>query len=598
MGSQKYAVNQHLIETLLAWIRSGEIAIPEIQRPFVWDATKVRDLMDSLYKGYPVGYIIAWKNPSVRLKDGTMSAGKKVLIDGQQRITALTAAILGQQVINTEYQKVRIKIAFHPIEERFEVLNPAIQKDSAWISDIAQIFSGETGLIKLVKEFCQRNPNAAEDRVENSLEHLRGIPKKQVGLIELDSDLDIETVTEIFIRINSKGVVLSQADFAMSKIASNEPYGGSMLRKCIDYFCHLAIAPEFYTHISEGDKDFAKSEYYSQIIWLRKEADDLYDPTYSDLLRVAFTSQFNRGKLADLVSLLSGRNFETRTFEEDIAQRAFAQLKEGVNKFINESNFKKFLMIVRSAGFIDPDLIRSQNALNFAYIVYLKLRSEDYHQGEIEGLVRKWFVLSLLTGRYSGSPESMFDLDIRNINEKQFKKYLADVEAAELSDAFWNVGLVQALNTSSANSPAFNVYLAALCKSNNKGFLSRDILVKDLIQLKGDVHHVFPKDYLKRNSLTKSQYNQIANYVYMQTEINIQIGNKAPNDYMREIQKQCTGGSLKYGSICDLDTLKLNLSQNDMPDDLGEMSVDRYQDFLQNRRVLMAQRMKAYYQAL
>jgi hypothetical protein len=313
---------------------------------------------------------------------------------------------------------------------------------------------------------------------------------------------------------------------------------------------------------------------------------------------VAFTSQFNRGKLADLVSLLSGRNFETRTFEEDIAQRAFAQLKEGVNKFINESNFKKFLMIVRSAGFIDPDLIRSQNALNFAYIVYLKLRSEDYHQGEIEGLVRKWFVLSLLTGRYSGSPESMFDLDIRNINEKQFKKYLADVEAAELSDAFWNVGLVQALNTSSANSPAFNVYLAALCKSNNKGFLSRDILVKDLIQLKGDVHHVFPKDYLKRNSLTKSQYNQIANYVYMQTEINIQIGNKAPNDYMREIQKQCTGGSLKYGSICDLDTLKLNLSQNDMPDDLGEMSVDRYQDFLQNRRVLMAQRMKAYYQAL
>jgi hypothetical protein len=270
------------------------------------------------------------------------------------------------------------------------------------------------------------------------LEHLRGIPKKQVGLIELDSDLDIETVTEIFIRINSKGVVLSQADFAMSKIASNEPYGGSMLRKCIDYFCHLAIAPEFYTHISEGDKDFAKSEYYSQIIWLRKEADDLYDPTYSDLLRVAFTSQFNRGKLADLVSLLSGRNFETRTFEEDIAQRAFAQLKEGVNKFINESNFKKFLMIVRSAGFIDPDLIRSQNALNFAYIVYLKLRSEDYHQGEIEGLVRKWFVLSLLTGRYSGSPESMFDLDIRNINEKQFKKYLADVEAAELSDAFWN----------------------------------------------------------------------------------------------------------------------------------------------------------------
>ena len=86
MSAQKYSVNQHLIETLLTWVKSGEIAIPEIQRPFVWDATKVRDLMDSLYQGFPVGYIIAWRNPTVKLKDGSLAEGKKILIDGQQRV--------------------------------------------------------------------------------------------------------------------------------------------------------------------------------------------------------------------------------------------------------------------------------------------------------------------------------------------------------------------------------------------------------------------------------------------------------------------------------------------------------------------------------
>ena len=114
MSTQKYAVNQYLLDSILNWVKSGEIAIPEIQRPFVWDATKVRDFMDSLYQGYPVGYIIAWRNPNVKLKDGTLSEGKKVLIDGQQRVTALRAAILSEPVVNQDYKQVKIRIAFHP----------------------------------------------------------------------------------------------------------------------------------------------------------------------------------------------------------------------------------------------------------------------------------------------------------------------------------------------------------------------------------------------------------------------------------------------------------------------------------------------------
>lgn len=598
MQTQKYSVNQHLIETLVNWVKSGEIAIPEIQRPFVWDSTKVRDLMDSLYQGYPVGYVIAWRNPNVRLKDGKLSEGKKVLIDGQQRVTALTAAILGQPVINKEYKKVKITISFHPMEERFEVFNTAIKKDNAWIPDISRIITGEERVSRVVKTYCENNPNAEEEQVEDALEKLKSLIKKQIGLIELDAELDIETVTEIFIRINSKGVVLSQADFAMSKIASNVIYGGNTLRKCIDYFCHLAVAPEFYSHITEVDREFCGTEYLPKISWLRHENDDLYDPDYSDLLRVAFTSEFNRGKLSDLVSLLSGRNFEKKVFEEEIAEQSFVRLKQGVLNFVNETNFKRFVMIVKSAGFVHSSLISSQNALNFAYILYLKLRAERVNDAEIESAVRKWLVLSLLTARYSGSPESTFDFDIRQIASRDYKGYLAEVIAANLSDGFWNVGLVQQLNSASSNSPAFNVYLAALCKFNHKGFLSKDISVKDLIQHKGDIHHLFPKDYLKKTGLTKGAYNQVANYVYMQTEINIKVGNRSPFDYFSILKEQCQGGELRFGGINDIELLKANLKENDIPGSIMEMTIDNYDDFLEERRKLIANKLKTYFEAL
>jgi uncharacterized protein with ParB-like and HNH nuclease domain len=104
MSNPKYSVNQHPISVILSWIQAKAVAIPEIQRPFVWDSTKVRDLIDSLYQGYPVGYLIAWQNPTVRLKDGSTAAGKKILIDGQQRVMALMAALLGEKVINSEYR--------------------------------------------------------------------------------------------------------------------------------------------------------------------------------------------------------------------------------------------------------------------------------------------------------------------------------------------------------------------------------------------------------------------------------------------------------------------------------------------------------------
>ncbi len=598
MASQKYSVNQHLIETILTWVKSGEIAIPEIQRPFVWNSSKVRDLMDSLYQGYPIGYIIAWKNPNVRLKDGSLSEGKKVLIDGQQRVTAMTAAILGQPVINKDYKKINIQIAFNPLEERFEVLNPAIEKDKKWINDISPIITGKHRLSKVIRKYLEENPDANEEKIEDVLENLKSITHKQIGLIELSGDLDIEKVTEIFIRINRQGVELSQADFVMSKIAANEEYGGNLLRKAIDYFSHLAKAPEFFNHIAENDKEFRETDYFQKISWLKDENDDLYDPTYKDVLRVAFTYKFNRGKLSDLVSLLSGRNFETREYEEQIAEQSYKLLIEGVKQFINETNFKRFIMIIKSAGFVSNKLIRSVNALNFAYILYLKLKEQGVNPALIEKYVKKWFVLSILTGRYSGSPESRFDFDIKSISTKDFSEFLKEIEDAQLSDAFWNAELIQRLNTSSSNSPVYNVFLASQCYYNDKAFLSKDITVKNLIEQRGDVHHIFPKDLLKKKGFTRGQYNQVANYVYTQTETNIRIGNKPIEQYLAELKEQCNGGPLKYGSITDFSMLKENFKQNAIPLNIFEMTMDDYETFLPERRLLMAKKIRKYYESL
>ena len=384
MVTPQYSINDEPVGNLLSWIRSDEIAIPEIQRPFVWKPSKVRDLLDSLLKGYPVGYLIVWRNPDVKLKDGARSKGKRILIDGQQRMTALMAALLGHEIVTADYRRRRIRIAYHPLEQRFEVQNSAIRNDPVWIPDIRVIFDTEFDSFSFVNDYCATHEGLNPSDINRSVTSVQQIINNPIGVVELRSELDIETVTEIFIRVNSQGVRLSQADFAMSKIAVNEAHNGTQMRKAIDYFCHLAVKPGFYDRLRENDTEFAQTDYFRKMAWLRKENDALYDPSYTDMLRVAFTSEFRRGRLQDLVALLSGRNFETKEYEDDIIADTFSRLHDGIMDFMNETHFKRFVMIIRSAGFIEESMVGSQNALNFAYILYLTLRKKGVDNAVIE----------------------------------------------------------------------------------------------------------------------------------------------------------------------------------------------------------------------
>lgn len=603
MTEEKFTLMQYSISAILGLIEANDFVVPEIQRPFVWKRSQVRDLIDSLYNGYPTGYIITWKNPDVQTKDGGRANGKKVLIDGQQRITALMAAIAGKEVLDEDFNLERIKIAFNPFAtdetKRFAVADAALLQDKRWIPDISVVFASNFKQRAFENEYAEANPSVDLDELAEALSKLKGIGNRQLGVIELAHSLDIDEVTEIFIRINSKGVPLGQSDFVMSKMAADIDHGGNVMRKTVDYFCHLAAKPDFYNQMIL-DKDFQTTKYASKIGWMGKSSEDIYTPDYSDMLRVAFMHQFHRAKLSSLVSLLSGRDFVTKEYRDDIVVDSYQKLGVGIENFVNKYNFEQFIMAIKGAGFISDKLLNSSMTLDFAYTLYLMLNDDpSINKAQIKRYVQKWFVMSTLTSRYIGSPESTMERDIHAIEEKGFLNYLAELESSLLSSSFWTTTLPQNLETSSNSSPAFNVFVAAQINKNYNSLFMNGIKVSDLITISGDVHHLFPRAYLKKNGIdNKTKYNQVANYVYLDTQVNKAIGDDCPSIYFSKVKQQCVTKDIEIGNIADSALLDANLAENCIPSGVFTMDYKDYDDFLIQRRKMMAALIEDYYKSL
>ena len=466
-----------------------------------------------------------------------------------------------------------------------------------WINDISEVINDKKSLLQIIREYQELNPGFSEQVVEQNIDQLRQITQKQIGIIELAHDLDTDTVTEIFIRINQSGVVLSNADFVMSKIAADEKHGGNQLRKTIDYFCRLIVNKDFLGHILDNDPEFVSSDYFQSINWMSKSVDELYIPDYADVLRVAFTYQFNRGKFSDLVALLSGRDFEARDFKEEITNRSFSLLREGILQVVNQTNYERFLMLVKSTGFVHEKLISSKNSLNVAYALYLKLKQKRLGENEIQRYVQRWLVMTILLGRYSGSSESYIDEDIKNIESKGIAMYLRQLEDAQLNEGFWSFQLVSDLESSRFNNQ-YGVYLAAQCYTKSLAFLSKSITIASLLEHRGDLHHIFPKDHLKKQGFTQKYYNQIANLVYTEQYSNIKISNQSPQEYILAVKNEITQGLRMHTTLDSIHELKKNLIANDIPVLLLENDDVDYQEFLAQRRRLMAQKIKKFYQCL
>lgn len=596
---EKYSINNQTVSILLSWVQSGVVAIPEIQRPFVWSKTQVRNLIDSLYQGYPVGYIITWQNPHVRLKDGTTSQGKHVLIDGQQRITALRAAILGLPVMNKKYKFETIAISFNPITEEFKVKDKSTERGAEWIPDIFEAMRDDLNQLSLLERFMEKNPHADRNQVLERILRLIQIKNKNIGNIVLSADLPIEIVNEIFIRINASGVNLSNADFAMSKIAVYEnelgDEFGMNLRKFIDYFCNLAIEPTHFKDIEANDTMFVGTDYFKHISWLRADNDDIYDPDYNDILRVAALTEFNRGRLSDLVALLSGRNFETRENLKEIADESFKKLETGVYKFTREYHMKHFVQdILRASGFKDAAMLGSKNAINYAYAVYLRARDIGEETAVTNKYIRRLLVLSLLTGRHSGSFETLFEHDIKLIRERgDIERLVRTIEEQTMSDIYWSSTLPDDFDKTNTSNPFWNIFTAAQNKLGKSSFLSDSNKVESMTT--AQVHHVFPKNYLVKHGIERSDYNKIANFVYLRDDINIKVSDLEPKQYMAKV----TQYSGSFGSdVSSDDLLAKNLKDSALPELLCEATYEDFFDFMVERRKLMALIVKEYYETL
>lgn len=610
MESEKYSINNVKVNILLGWVQSGEIAIPEIQRPFVWKKSQVRDLIDSLYNGYPVGYIITWRNSRVRLKDGVSSHGKQILIDGQQRITALRAAIKGLPVVNDKYKEERVIISFNPVTEEFKVQDGSTRRGAEWIADISEVMVEDFSSLRFIEEYSDKNsvmvdgekkPRFSREElfeIDNKIRKLLQIKNKDIGNIELSSELPIDIVNDIFIRINQKGTKLSNADFVMSKIAVYEKNEGDEygmnLRKFLDYFCNLSIEPMQYKNIEANDKKFIKTEYYQHIKWLKDEQDDLYDPEYDDILQTVLSLQFDRNKLGELVSLLSGRDFEKRLdgFKK-IADDSFAKLEDGIYKYTKEYNFKHFIQnVLMASGYSSKSILTAQNVVNYIYGIYLRLKDINDVNTETLSYIRKLFIISLLRSRLTGS-SLPFSEDFKRIKKPgDLVEFVKTLEKQEFSDVFWESTLPDELDKTNTGNQFWNVFVAAQRKLNYHGFLTKNLKVADMTT--PNIHHIFPRSYLVKNGLDKDMYNKIANFVYLRDDVNKKVDDVAPKEYIAEVINNGAYNS-EIGNEKDL---QKNLDENAIPKSIVDCDIDNYEYFLAERRKLMAELIKKYYEGL
>jgi uncharacterized protein with ParB-like and HNH nuclease domain len=391
------------LQNLINDIDTGNIALPDLQRPFVWDTTKARDLVDSLYKGLPVGVIILWEileaNNFKKINQENKRDPRFLVIDGQQRLTSLYSIIKNKEIISKNIHKFKIKIAFNPIEEKFEVHNAAIEKSKEWIPDISILFENSSSF-EIITNYLTRIENLPIDIDKNKIAHriekVRNILNFPFQVIELSTDLDPEEVSEIFVRINSKGQPLNQSDFILTLMSVYWPEGREQLEN-------------FYKESHKPPKNNQPSSY--NIIGIK--------PTPEQLIRTIVGYSFDRGRLKYAYLILKGRDLENRQISTDLRDKNFEQFKKGQEKTLNLTNWHDYIKIIYSAGFIDEFLISSKVAFFITYAIYLKVLDTQYNLSikEIESLIKKWFVFSILTQRYTGSPESTIEEDFNKIKD-------------------------------------------------------------------------------------------------------------------------------------------------------------------------------------
>lgn len=577
--AQVFKTTDYTIGKLIDDIEIGDIALPDIQRPFVWyrNISKVRDLFDSIYKGFPIGYLLFWENANrsdyknIGFEEKKRKIPRFLIIDGQQRLTALFAVMKNQEILTPDYEKKRLKIAFNPIQEIFKVGDAATDRDPEYIADLSTLWSGEgdfaiiSSFISQLKE--KREITKDEEKVISSnIQSLININKYPLTALEIAPNLEEEIVSDIFVRINSQGVSLTQADFILTLLSVYWEDG----RKEIEQFCMDS------RKVPENETRYSSFNY-------------LIKPDPDDMLRILIGLSFQRARMKDVYSIIRGRNMETGEYSEELRTNQFEILKTNLPIVQDNTNWQSFLKILIGSGYKDEELISSKNAVLYSYVLYLIGKTNfDINNFELQKIIGRWFVMTSLTGRYSSSPETAFEKDLNKIKDFTSNTFVDGLEKIindNLTNDFWETTLVSQMETSSAQSPEANAFYASLNKLGSPILFSRK-LVGDLydpsLKLKKgrlEKHHIFPRNYLISkygfdSNKDKSKINQIANLTFLEFEDNIEISDTNPSEYYALVKKRFSESELNEMLI-----------QHAIPNNFYELE---YDDFLQKRRQLMA----------
>ncbi len=577
--AQVFKTTDYTIGKLIEDIEIGDIALPDIQRPFVWykKISKVRDLFDSIYRGYPIGYLLFWENANrtdyknIGFEEKKRKIPRFLIIDGQQRLTALFAVMKNQEVLTPDYEKRKIKIAFKPLDSTFKVGDAATDRDPEYIADLSSLWAGE-GDFAIISSFIaslkeKREISKDEEKaISANIQSLININKYPLTALEIAPNLEEEIVSDIFVRINSAGVSLTQADFILTLLSVYWEEG----RKEIEQFCIDS------RKVPEEETQFSSFNY-------------LIKPDPDDMLRVLVGLTFHRAKMKDVYSIIRGRDMETGEFSEDLRTQQFDKLKLNLPTILHNTNWQSFLKVLIGGGYKDEELISSKSAVLYSYILYLIGKQNFNTQNhELQRIIGRWFVMASLTGRYSSSPETAFEKDLNRVKEFNIDGFTAGLEkiiSENLTNDFWDITLVGQMETSSARSPEANAFYASLNKLGSPVLFSRK-LVGDLydpsLKIKKkrlEKHHIFPRNYLISKygfdkNKDKAKINQIANLTFLEFEDNIEISDDKPSEYFAMVQK-------RFGE----DEIQEMLAQHAIPDNFYKFE---YDEFLQKRRKLMA----------
>lgn len=530
----------YTLSGLLEYIDLGDIGLPDIQRPFVWTAAKVRDLLDSMYRGFPVGYLLFWKNANINgtKQIGTDEKGHKVpsllIVDGQQRLTSLYAVFRGKHVLDDDFRETRIEIAFRPRDGRFDVTDAAIRRDPEFIRDISYVWTSGKPSGRLQNDFtsqleAHRGPLSDDDHnvIGHNLDRLFDLRGYPFTALEIAPTVDEEEVADIFVRINSQGVKLNQADFILTLLSVFWEEG----RKELESFCRRSHRPA-----AQGE---APSPFNHFI-----------QPSPDQILRVAVALGFNRGRLKSVYQVLRGKDVDTDSYLSEKRDMQFDVLKAAQAEVLNLAHWHQFLSCLLGAGFKGRDMISSESALLYAYAFFLIGRTRHGVPQHVLGkLIGRWFFVSQLVGRYTTSPETAADADLNRLkgveNAEAFVSTLNRIIGDTLTEDYWSITLANELETSAARGPALFAYYAALNLLNAPVLFSHkkvsDLFDPSIHSTKKALerHHLFPRKHLENIGVTDLKLiNQIANFAPIEWPENLAISDQAPVDYVPEIRQR------------------------------------------------------------